>query len=238
MIEENIHHIVVSQLEGSGLDEALVAIKQLPDAYFDRYDNPFEQKLALREKSDLPQDLERLVSQLERLILPSMRLFNVKLSLDAQRHYMGVFKYLNGDKLDIHVDAGIHPATGMRKHVTAVLYLGEGGGPLEFWHGESCVGESQKLKSIITQVNPSHGKLVLFENNDHAWHGTPVYRGTEPRIVVTVSYLSKHIARFGNRRQRAFFVPRPYEKWTDETYALRDTRADSKKFAEAYRSMS
>jgi hypothetical protein len=63
----------------------------------------------------------------------------------------------------------------------------------------------------------------------------PVCDGQSPRTIVTVSYLSDAIDAFDNKRQRAFFVPRPGEQWTQDQYDLRNKRADPERYAEVYR---
>jgi hypothetical protein len=163
-------------------------------------------------------------------------LFGVEVVADRWRHYAGVFRYLPGDHLGVHVDAGIHPASGLRKHVTAVLYFAAGAGDLELWQGDDCTrGEGPDVYNLIDTIRPGLGTLVLFENNDYAWHGTARNTSDEDRIVLTVSYLSGAIDAFANKRQRAYFVPRPTEEWDADTYRLRDLRADAEHFAEAYR---
>jgi hypothetical protein len=147
----------------------------------------------------------------------------------------GVFKYLKGDKLDVHVDAGIHPKVGMRKHVTAVLYLGYEMAPLEFWEGENCTQDNPKLTRLAASIAPEHGTLVVFENNDYGWHGVPICDNGDWRLVVTVSYLSDALHAFENKRERAFFVPRPWERWTAEQYEWRNKRADPERYKEVYR---
>lgn len=220
------------------MDEALNDILKFEPPLFDRYRNPFEDKLTLRDKWSLPAGLKNLVRQMEGDVERIARLFEVPtLSIDANRHYCGVFKYEKGGRLGVHVDAGIHPKTRLRKHITAVLYLGRArDGSLELWRGDSCDKKQPKVEGCFQEIRPSHGLQVLFENNDYAWHGMSTYEGEEPRVVVTVSYLSEAINEFSNKRQRAFFVPRPDEPWDEETYRLRDMRADNKQFAEVYRS--
>lgn len=207
------------------------------ERYYDRYDNPFEQKWTLKDKSLIP-----VLDILEGQRALAERLFGTRLYLDEDRHYAGLFKYEQGDRLSVHVDAGIHPLNGKRKHVTALLYLSNSGGPLEFWSGSAANGEKAKetrspIFRVIQRVYPRAGTFVLFENNDFAWHGAEINDREESRIVATVSFLSDVLEGpwFNNKRTRAFFVPRPDERWTEEMFRLRDTRADPERFAEAYR---
>lgn len=241
MNEDSGHRWIVEDWSPSSvLADTYKAIMQLPEKAFDRYENPFEQKYTLRDK--MGKATSRLFAELEFAYPLVSEEFGARLKPDTSRHYAGVFKYMKGDWLNVHVDAGIHPGNGMRKHVTAVLYLGPAtGGPLELWRGTNCaqadpyVDEAVEAPGPIAAIQPEHGRLVLFENNDYAWHGMPVYDGDEARVVVTVSYLSNALDAFENKRQRAYFVPRPDERWTPEMYELRDRRADADHYAEAYR---
>jgi hypothetical protein len=217
------------------LDRATRTILEMQDDAFDRYNNPFEQKYTLRDKFHLPASLALLIETLEQDASRLSQLFGVRLYPDRLRHYCGVFKYVKGDKLDVHVDAGIHPRVNMRKHVTAVLYLGQQIAPLELWEGENCAQDNPRVIKIANSVTPEHGTLVVFENNDYAWHGVPICDGDGVRIVVTVSYLSDAIDAFDNKRQRAYFAPRPLQHWTPEQYELRNKRADSERYKDVYR---
>lgn len=222
---------------GWAVDDARAAILATPAAAWARYDSPFEAKWTLADKRKIEADdrLRHLFDRLETEVRDQASvLFGVQLLPDDHRHYAGVFRYAPGDHLGVHVDAGIHPATGLRKHVTAVLYFG-GDGPLELWAGRRCTREDTGLSNMHAAIAPDAGRLVLFENNDYAWHGAGLNTGDTDRIVVTVSYLSREVDAFENQRQRAYFIPRPSETWGNETYRLRDLRADAERYAEAYR---
>lgn len=218
------------------------SIEGLPPEAWDRYENPFEQKWTVRDKFNLPPSLESVIAHLEEQVEMASVLFGVQLEVDSSRHYAGIFRYEKGDQLGVHVDAGIHPDNGKRKHVTALLYLGFGAnGDLEFWNGDYCCildkyhPDGPSVYTLAKRIPPRHGTLVLFENNDMAWHGAAANSVSANRLVVTVSYLSNQVHAFRNLRERAYFVPRPDEKWGAETWVLRDKRADPEKFAEAYR---
>jgi Rps23 Pro-64 3,4-dihydroxylase Tpa1-like proline 4-hydroxylase len=229
------HRYAVERFLYTDFDDATRTILEMQADTFDRYSNPFEQKHTLRDKFRLPHSLALLIGTLELEASRLSQLFGVRLYPDLLRHYCGVFKYMKGDKLDVHVDAGIHPQEKKRKHVTAVLYLGRELAPLELWEGENCAQDNPQLIRIADGIEPKHGTLVVFENNDYAWHGVPICDSEGPRIVVTVSYLSDAINAFENKRQRAFFVPRPLEPWTAEQYELRNKRADPERYKEVYR---
>lgn len=231
-------HFSVDTMTDVLCDAALEEARQLPLSAFDRYDNPFEQKWTLREKTNLPPMLARAFDHLnhEWLGLAQDRWGSIELRRDDARHYMGLFRYEHGDHLDVHVDAGICPLNGLRKAVTTLLYLGDGAlSPLEFWNGDKCTVKEPVIENLAAQVWPKHGTLVQFTNEDDAWHGVPRQVGAD-RYVLTVSYLiSPSEAAAKNPRTRAFFVPRPGDIWGDDKFALRDARADEAQHASVYR---
>lgn len=221
------------------LDRALHELQAIPDDRFDLLENPFEKKLVLSPiyMEKLPEALEHTVLSLETTWQDRAKKgFDVDLWTDSSRHYCSVFKYLPGGFLSCHVDAGLHPLNHMRKHVTAIVYLGEtdDGGELEFWDGETAILPNPKILELKTKIKPEHGKIALFECDDYAWHSVSECLGEKPRYAITVSYLSMETERW-HKRERAFFAPRPNEVWSKETYKIRDTRADSEQYSEAYR---
>ncbi len=219
------------------LISALSELRNIPDNRYDLLENPFEKKLTLRNVATLPLALEQVVIALEGTWKDwSGAAFGAVLELDYTRHYCSIFKMLPGGFLAAHVDAGIHPIKKVRKHATAILYIGEvdSGGALELWGGENCNSDNPVISEPVFRIEPSHGNIVFFENNDYAWHAVGAYSGERPRYAITVSYMSQEIDRW-NKRERAFFAPRPDEVWDNETYKLRNLRADKDRYAEVYR---
>ncbi len=209
------------------------AVLALSEDRFYRIATIFEHKWAVKDTSheDLPIEIEDALKWLETVAF-SVCYTNTdvpSLVQDYSRRYAGVFKYETRDHLGPHVDAGIHPETRQRKHWTAIMYLGWGEGDLEFWDGEDCTRDVERPLSMddnpIGTVSPQSPKVIIFENNDHAWHSAAVNWGSDPRLVLTVSYMSDEVDAFQNKRQRAFFVPRPTEAWAPEVFADRDRRA-------------
>ncbi len=223
----------------SGIDVNAVAseILDMPKEALYRVKSPFEVKWAVRHDQmfDLPPAVAEAMDYLEGTVfawlnknVPHMPL---SLHVDTDRYYGGVFKYAAGGRLQAHVDAGIRPQsrTGAqartRKHWTALMYLGKGTGDLQFWLGDKCTIADPKIYEGIGFVKCTEPKIVLFENNDHAWHGSAPNWSHEQRLVLTVSYMSDEVDAFDNKRERAFFVPYPDEEWDADMYAERDQRA-------------
>lgn len=208
--------------------EALqTCILSLPDTLWDQYKNLLESKYTLRNKFSWPLVLEKFFAS---LITPAQlqiwerwayektgRVY--ELLPDPHRHYYGVHKFVMGDFLDLHVDAGLHPLTTptLRKYLTFGLYLtardytADLGGQLEFWSGTSAAraaaGVAPLAVSRLTSIDPLFNRAVAFINTDTSWHGAPqVYTGTKPRLFLTLSYLIREVDAFPHVNTRALFV--------------------------------
>lgn len=212
-------------------------ILNTPQEQWDRYSNPFEQKYTLRNKNNLPSTVNELFSYLTSDFFVShiSSIVGEKLYIDPNKNWWGVHTYDNGDYLDIHSDAGLHPVTKQKKHVTIGIYFSykwneKNGGHHEIWSGDSNVSNNAKLYECTNRVLPSFNKLVMFTCNDYAWHGNPVpvsCSNGEKRIFLTVSYVSEnHSKQFSNSRTKAFFIKRPEDLEDPEKDKLRLLRAD------------
>ena len=219
-------------------------ILNIPNEAWDRYDNPFEQKFTLRNKFQFPLHLSTLFDYLtsEQFVKHLSGIVGYDLILDETRNFWGVHKYGPGDKLDIHVDAGLHPTMGIKKQITLGIYLSsewkeEYGCRLEIWRGENCASNSAKLLEKVDSIAPLFNRLVLFTCDDYSWHGNPepaTCPDRSKRIFITLSYLSKTTTD-KNKRKKAFFVARPEDPEDAEKDNLRLLRADSEKYKEVYR---
>lgn len=247
-ITSNIHpypfsHLIQDQFLPSKLAlQCQKEILNISPERWDRYNNPFEQKFTLRDKTNLPPNLHLLFQHFtsSTFVNHLSSILKTPLHNDPTRNWWGVHLYKDGDYLDIHCDAGIHPSTGQKKHCTLGLYLShnwkeENGGHLELWEGSSIDEEEGSLKRCVKRILPSFNRLVIFTNEDHAWHGNPEpvkCPAGERRIFVTLSYLSE--VSEGNRREKAQFIARPGDPVNPEKERWRELRADSKKFREVY----
>ena len=193
-------------------------ILNIPKEQWDRYDNPFEQKYTLRDKYNFPPLLKELFEKMEsdEFIEKLSEKCGYKLYKDSTRNFWGVHKYDNGDKLDIHVDAGLHPTTRQKKQLTFGIYLSsnwleEYGCELEIWSGDNSSSNDAKIYKKVDSISPLFNRMIMFVCNDYSWHGNPeAVKCPEnvKRIFVTISYLSDNIED-KNKRVKAFFVKRP-----------------------------
>lgn len=219
-------------------------ILTIPPEEWDRYNNPFEQKFTLRDKFKFPHYLQTLFNELtsEDFVSELSKMVGYDLMLDTTRNFWGVHTYEPGDKLDIHVDAGLHPTLGLKKQVTLGIYLSyewkeEYGCHLEIWKGENCVNNNTKLIEKIDSIAPLFNRLILFSCNDYSWHGNPEPANCpleSKRIFVTLSYLSENFED-ENKRKKAFFVKRPNDPDDLGKDNLRLIRSDPDKYKDAYR---
>lgn len=202
--------------------------------FYDRYDNPFEAKWVLKKHIPLLEDIYALM---ESAMLAQYEAAGVM--RDIHKHYYGLFVYQPGDFTRIHVDAGIHPISKLKKFVTLVLYLTDA--EIDFWAGQRCTIDNPRALRRVATVSLQPRELIMFQNTDIAWHSVePV---TSTRIAITLSGVCSPInlrnstlsELWQNQRERAYFVPNPDEVWTPELTALRDKRADPEKYHEVYR---
>jgi len=212
---------------------------------FDRYENPFEKKYTWRDKFNIPLKTNELFESLNSsfFLQELNELTGYNLIEDKSRNWWGIHTFKSGDKLDIHVDAGRHPRNNLKKIITLGLYLSynwskENKGDLEFWSGDNSVNNDAKVYEKKISIEPKFNRLIIFENNDYSWHGSPspcICNNDETRIFMTCSYLtdiddSKHY----NNRQKAFFVKLPNESYDIDKDNLRLQRADPEKYKLVY----
>jgi len=212
-------------------------IMNIPREMWDRYNNPFEQKYTLRDKNNLPNYCQQLFDLLtsKDVIDILSTVVGEQLYNDPTKNWWGIHTYDNGDYLDIHSDAGNHPVTKQKKHITFGIYLSynwkeENGGHLEVWDGESVLKDDAKLYDCKNRVLPIFNRMIMFTNTTNAWHGNPDpvnIHSNEKRIFLTLSYISEnHVGEMENNREKAFFVSRPNDPINLEKEKFRLIRAD------------
>lgn len=218
-------------LELSFANDLQQEIIDIPLSKFDRYDNCFEQKYTLRNKDEYPKYLQILINYLTNkdFVEKLSELTGYNLLLDTFKHYYGVHKYINGDSLDIHLDAGYHPLNGLKKQITLGIYLSKNWQPnygcqLEIWNGNN-----EEIFECVNSIEPKFNRLIIFTNNDVSWHGNPnvaTCPNDAQRIFITISYLSENNVS-KNKKMRAFFVKRPNDPHDAAKDDLRLLRADN-----------
>lgn len=218
-------------------------ILNIPNNDWDRYNNPFEQKYTFRDKYNFPPNCKKIFNYLTSrdFVKQLSELIGIKLINDPNRNFWGIHKYDDGDYLDIHVDAGLHPITKQNKQVTLGIYLSsddwteKNGGELEIWKGDNSKNNDAKIHECVKKFLPIFNRMILFICNDYSWHGNPnkiICKNGENRIFLTLSYLSETY--YENDRVKAFFVSRPDDVYDEEKDKLRLLRCDPIKYKEIY----
>jgi len=143
-----------------------------------RYDSPLEKKLACPDWGAMSTACRALLCRL--LALPLGSWFGADdWTADASLHGAGLHALPAGGHLDVHLDADRHPRLGLARRANAILFLGDWapawGGALEFW--------TPDLQRAAVQIEPRHGRLVLFETTDASYHGVPGVLRCPPGVL-------------------------------------------------------
>lgn len=96
--------------------------------------------------------------------------------LQYDPHYFGGGTHENrqGQGLDAHIDFNYHPITRQHRRLNLILYLtpewdDAWGGSIQL-HRDPYRPPSQDEIAVIT---PQMNRCVIFETNEHSWHGFP-----------------------------------------------------------------
>lgn len=86
----------------------------------------------------------------------------------------GTHDNLDGQDLDPHVDFTNHPKTGYHRRINLIVYLNhewqkQWGGNIELYKNPRL---EPHLDEIVS-VEPLFNRAVIFETNNHSWHGFP-----------------------------------------------------------------
>jgi len=212
-------------------------ILEIPKNDFDIYNNPFETKLTYRDKNNFPKLSNKLFEYLEtpEFISKISKLCGYELLKDENRNFTQIHIFNNGDKLDIHLDAEVHPLTKDFKIITLGIYLSSNwhesyGCELEIWNGDSWKKPNYKIYDCIAKIIPIFNRLIIFTNTNNSWHGAPnITNGNEntKRIFFTISYLTPNLNKNKLYREKALFIQRPIDIYDIEKEKLIKIRADS-----------
>lgn len=137
------------------------------------YDNPLEKKLAKDQIKDVNKMIRFLINELmeNRFVSFLEKITGIEgLITDHTLNGGGLHQIVRGGKLDIHADYNYHPITRLDRRLNVLIYLNknwksEWKGNLEFWDSE--------MKACQKSIEPIYNRLVIFETNDHSYHGHP-----------------------------------------------------------------
>ncbi len=86
----------------------------------------------------------------------------------------GTHENLHGQSLDAHVDFNFHPITRQHRRLNLIVYLTEEW--RDDWGGSIQLHRDPYLpppEDEIVTITPAFNRCVIFETNEHSWHGFP-----------------------------------------------------------------
>lgn len=113
--------------------------------------------------------------------------------------------------LDAHLDADVHPKTGMRRAVNAILFLDHWDTQ---WGGALCL--QRDATQIDVEIFPARNRLVVFECNDASYHAVSQINSRHRRSLASFWW---EWGEWECKRPRSLFVGAPdpeKDKWRQE----------------------
>lgn len=115
---------------------------------------------------------------------------------DPELFGAGLHQSITGAHLNVHIDYNIHPITKLHRRLNLIVYMNkdwkdEYEGHIEFWDYTS------DEKRFLTRYAPSFNRCVIFETNEHSFHGHPKPLNTPQGInrkSLAVYYYTKNRA--------------------------------------------
>ena len=181
---EPFRHVVIPDFFAPELAERL--LEDFP-AFEDRYAKGEMGKRGrkaarrnVREISDVYRRVDDFIQTSDFLSLMSEISGIPDLMYDSEYHGGGTHENVHGASLYTHVDFNYHPK-GWHRRLNLIVYLSpeweeEWGGSLEL-HSNPWDPSADQVKVMPTNFN----QAVLFETNEHSWHGFPVIRLPEDK---------------------------------------------------------
>ena len=148
------------------------------------------------------------------------------LLFDPAMYGGGTHENLHGQDLDPHVDFNYDEARHLHRRLNLIVYLNkdwrsEWGGSLELHSNPRKIDEN-----ICKSFGPIFNRAVLFETNEHSWHGFPRIelplseRHRSRKSISIYLYTETRPASEIAPPHGTFYVQRPLETWVRPGHVL------------------
>jgi hypothetical protein len=150
---------------------------------------PFDQRLAINEDGvvgnkavhekimELGPDWQRLDELVQQASFRGLISGITGISrLQYDPHYFGggTHENLHGQGLGAHIDFNFHPVTRQHRRLNMIVYLSEEW--RDEWGGSIQLHKDPYLLPALDEIvtiTPKFNRCVIFETNEHSWHGFP-----------------------------------------------------------------
>ncbi len=141
--------------------------------------------------------------------------------------------------LNPHLDYSIHPKLELQRKLNIIIYLSEDlesehGGHLGLWSHDK---NSNAPLDLISEIEPKFNRAVLFDTTQNSWHGMS-RKLTAPSDIFRKSFAVYYLTdppTGTDKRDRALFAPRDFQKNDQNILDLIKQRADSRDYFKAYK---
>jgi Rps23 Pro-64 3,4-dihydroxylase Tpa1-like proline 4-hydroxylase len=177
-------HAIIENFCAPALLSAVAATWPRDDwPHWHRYDDKDAVKLGSKDAHRLPDAARLVLAEMARIRIPAGL---PEAFPDLDLHGAGLHAILPGGHLGLHLDGAVHPLTGWRRELNAVLFVDDWephwGGELEFWQSQTS--------GAATVIHPVRNSLVLFATGADAWHRVAQVTGPNPRRTLSMFWWS------------------------------------------------
>jgi Rps23 Pro-64 3,4-dihydroxylase Tpa1-like proline 4-hydroxylase len=190
-----VKYTIIENFAPRGLLKAVAATWPRSDwPHWHKYADRNANKLGSKDAHRLPDAAHQVLNLMAQVDVTK---YNVEAFPDLDLHGAGMHSILPGGHLGLHLDGAVHPLTGWKREVNAVLFVDEWSpsweGALEFWETETSGAK--------VVIYPNFNRLVIFPTD--VWHRVAPAIGEHTRRTLSMFWWS--MTKCESQRDRAEF---------------------------------